>query len=399
MKGKIASTHTVCLFLVSLLLLSPSWALGEGLVGYPIAPGPGKPTCNDGTDYIYYVNRPQNKTANWVIFMEGGAWCFDGPSCDERYEKQNELMSSSNYPSSWSYDQGILSEDPSTNPLFFNWNLVFLPYCTSDDFSGNATKPETGTNWSFLGSRIVPTVVTLLKSDHGLVDRGDTTVLLSGSSAGAEAIFTNLDTLDNNLLPYSRVVSLCDSGWFLDSTPYHRNNCTNSDSCTEQYGLERGTALWQAVMDEDCQRAMATTPDELWKCLLGPTAANYLSAPMMIFNYLFDQAEFGHDGLGFPRTPAELEYAQENAVNVTKTLRATQQQWVFAPSCFEHTIIFYGFPQFATISVNGVTLTEAMQRFLRGESFWLVDRCRVPQCNPTCPPPAPDPPFQKRSLP
>jgi hypothetical protein len=42
-----------------------------------------------------------------------------------------------------------------------SYSVVVFPYCTSDDFAGNAS--QTATGWSFMGARVVPAVVQTLK--------------------------------------------------------------------------------------------------------------------------------------------------------------------------------------------------------------------------------------------
>jgi hypothetical protein len=102
--------------------------------------------CNDGSPYVYYLRRGSMKH-NVLLFLQGGAWCFDLVSCQERWTQTPDLMSSKGYPATLNMD-AILSDNNSFNPLFANWTHVFFPYCTSDDFSGNAS--ATSTPWSFL---------------------------------------------------------------------------------------------------------------------------------------------------------------------------------------------------------------------------------------------------------
>jgi hypothetical protein len=58
---------------------------------------------------------------------------------------------------------GILSGTMEENPFWWNANHVFIPYCTSDSWSG--IKPHTrGEMFSFMGSAIVRQVVVDLVS-------------------------------------------------------------------------------------------------------------------------------------------------------------------------------------------------------------------------------------------
>ncbi len=69
------------------------------------------------------------------MHMEGGGWCYNEDACLER--SKTDLGSSKNWPS-MTYLSGFLSDDPQLNPLFYNWNMIFLKYCDGASFTGNA---------------------------------------------------------------------------------------------------------------------------------------------------------------------------------------------------------------------------------------------------------------------
>jgi hypothetical protein len=53
---------------------------------------------------------------------------------------------------------GLFSTDPVNNPDFYNFNAAYLPYCTSDTWSGNADINQTGP-WYFLGKNVLTAVI------------------------------------------------------------------------------------------------------------------------------------------------------------------------------------------------------------------------------------------------
>lgn len=137
----------------------------------------GSARCNDGTPYFFYFRASVfNNTKNWLLYLQGGAFCFDSYSCAQRYKDAKFLMSSDGDPDTISTGQ-ILSDQQEDNPLFYDWNQVYLRYCTSDSFCGNAS--SSSTPWSFLGAHVVPDVVAKLKT-MGLSDAPDTTVFFTG---------------------------------------------------------------------------------------------------------------------------------------------------------------------------------------------------------------------------
>jgi hypothetical protein len=60
--------------------------------------------------------------------------------------------------------------------------------------------------------------------------------------------------------------------------------------------------------------------------------------PIFVFQFLYDWAQFAHDGLGDPTgAPAKMRYAEKSASNLTASL--ARHQFVFLPACYTHTIL------------------------------------------------------------
>lgn len=115
-----------------------------------------------------------------MVFLEGGFWCWDEPTCAGRFKYSPQLMSSKTWPSTVNYG-GMLSQNASVNPTFADANQVYLPYCSSDTFSGDReASPETH-GWVFRGKTILAVLVEEL-AKLGMTDATD--VVLAGCSAG-----------------------------------------------------------------------------------------------------------------------------------------------------------------------------------------------------------------------
>jgi hypothetical protein len=122
-----------------------------------------------GTGLGINVNPSSDKL---VIFLEGGGACFTGGTC---------LSNPSSYPSAGFDGRGpdspVLTRDD-LNP-FADWNLVYLPYCSGDLFtgtnmSGYQGQPQVGyTNITRYLERLVPTFKDKVSE-----------VVLAGRSAG-----------------------------------------------------------------------------------------------------------------------------------------------------------------------------------------------------------------------
>ena len=63
----------------------------------------------------------------WVIFIEGGGWCFTLQDCAGR-AKSGGGSSNGIQNTSRSFG-GILSPNSTVNPRFYNYSFVFIHYC------------------------------------------------------------------------------------------------------------------------------------------------------------------------------------------------------------------------------------------------------------------------------
>ena len=218
-------------------------------------------TCNDGTPAGYYIRRNPS-SRKWVLFLEGGWYCYDQVSCEARWLRLRTLMSSSQWPEEKTVG-GIMSSDHNENPHFAEANHVLLPYCSSDSWAGTARSSK-DQQFSFMGADIMQEVVRELFSWEQLA--AGTELYLAGSSAGGTGVLINLDPvaeLVRTLGSRMRVRGIVDSGWFLDNDPFSASTkVARSPSAT----VAQGTQLWRARVPDSCAQAF---PGEQWKCFFG----------------------------------------------------------------------------------------------------------------------------------
>ena len=93
--------------------------------------------CNDRSQGIYYI-RNSTDTKKWIIYLEGSVGCGNVDDCNKRYVERPELMMSHQYPASIE-GRDIFDPDPTVNPDYWDYNMVLIPYCTSDLWVGNST--------------------------------------------------------------------------------------------------------------------------------------------------------------------------------------------------------------------------------------------------------------------
>ncbi|KAF8749177.1 hypothetical protein HU200_012716 [Digitaria exilis] len=119
--------------------------------------------CLDGTPPGYHFLPGFGQGSHsWILHLEGGSWCRNFKSCARR--KKSNLGSSAHMDSRVEF-VGILSDDESQNPDFYNWNKVRIRYCDGASFSGTVQdEVKNGTGFFFRGQRIWEAVMADLLS-------------------------------------------------------------------------------------------------------------------------------------------------------------------------------------------------------------------------------------------
>lgn len=196
-------------------------ALAAAVAGsgpFPLVLLKDRPTarCMDGTPAGYYLEpaAPGPNASKWIIYIQGGGECGDKPSCDGR--AKSALGSSNYFAASISSMPYFSVNNPETNPNFASWSHVYVPYCTSDLFSGTQTE-RNSIGYYFAGRLVVDAVLDALIAGAGL--GAATEVILFGDSAGGIGTFINLDHVAGRL-PGARVVGAPIAGFFAPAYMY-----------------------------------------------------------------------------------------------------------------------------------------------------------------------------------
>lgn len=255
----------------------------------------------------------------------------------------------------------------------------FLPYCSSDSWSGTKPLKSPGSNsrFAFMGAEIVSHVVRDL-IPLGLENA--TSLILAGSSAGGIGVMLNLnrvkDLIHNKLgLKHITVRGICDSGWFLDDVPYSPTGISPIND------VKKGMALWQAKVPKECAERY---PGEEWRCYFGyklyPTlTGNYYQtttgfiritslyllsfsfflfnlAPLFVFQWLFDEIQLKAANVNLPSTSEDWNIVH----NVGDSLRKTFENVtaVFAPSCISHTVLTNR--EWSSVKIDDTSLPSAL---------------------------------------
>ncbi len=125
--------------------------------------------CNDGTPAIYFIREGQKTNKDkWIIFFEEGETCSDFETCMERWTNDQDKMTSNNTPNSLKLN-GVFSSSAEENPDYYDYNHVFLSYCTSDGWWGDEQIDFIAESTLQLrGVKVVTAIFEDLKEFHNL---------------------------------------------------------------------------------------------------------------------------------------------------------------------------------------------------------------------------------------
>uniref|UniRef100_A0A182P0X5 Notum n=1 Tax=Anopheles epiroticus TaxID=199890 RepID=A0A182P0X5_9DIPT len=293
-------------------------------------------TCNDGSQAGFYLRKSPG-SRRWVVFFEGGWHCYDHKSCRTRWLKQRHLMTSVQWPETRDVG-GLLSAMPSENPYWYNANHVFVPYCSSDSWSGTKVRPDTRDGLRFMGSLIVRQVMSDLVP-LGLGHSQGADLLMAGSSAGGLGVMLNLDKvrtfLQNERGLKVSVRGVSDSGWFLDREPYTPGAVAASEA------VRQGWRMWDGALPQAC---VAEHSKEPWP-------------PLFVFQWLFDEAQMRADSVGAPVTPQQWDYIHDMGGALRESLNNVTA--VFAPSCIGHSVLTKR--DWMKIRIDDISLADALR--------------------------------------
>lgn len=381
--------------------------------------------CNDGSPAVLYF-RPYDGEANrdkWVIALAGGGDCSDPQGCADRWCGVGTNFDSDNMSSDYAGNgrptEGIFA-CTDANP-FANWNQVFVKYCTSDVWTGealglslDAKDPKSGApvNFmiSFAGAYAFDAAITTLRKDGGAppltyvrtktqmsdLDNASEVVLAGGSAGGAGVIY-NLDRLAALLqdAPKKPVVrGLIDSvtGPTLANLGYESSTaCANGGACTYEALFKAAAARNETVLhkltDDSClDWHRKNAPGTEWKCFdQTHVLQNHVTTPFFVRMGLADQqissnyigAGYSYQGkvlttLTFATLDHEmLSGLQQAVMNGEEKSAMTKPPGIFAPSCNNHYTIFEDDTTYnVSIPVGGkqVTLMDTWNNWIGGKS-------------------------------
>eukprot|EP00042_Codosiga_hollandica_P046335 m.486553 g.486553 ORF g.486553 m.486553 type:complete len:405 (+) comp57215_c0_seq16:64-1278(+) len=266
----VALTAVLCVVLLSASGQTPDMTL----VKLPPSSVESGAVCLDGTPLSYYL-RQNTSSTQWVLFFQGGAWCYDLESC---YQRSLTRLGSSNFNGPNLLSVGIFSNNITVNPDFYTWNAVYLLYCDGASWTGNVDEPVEYNNSLvyFRGKRNLDAVLANL-TGFGLGDA--TEIMIGGCSAGGLSSIIHGDYIAAQF-PNARAAITPVSGFFL-----------NASNPIGQYAYASkitGTYLLQNSSAGVHQGCLAAHPHNGQLCIMAENTYPYITTPIFISNSVYD---------------------------------------------------------------------------------------------------------------
>lgn len=343
-----------------------------------------KARCLDGSQGAYYHRPSSTREAatKWVFSLQGGGECITEEDCTSR--ATGDLGSSAGYsPDGAQFLSQFQYYDEANNPDFWDWNHVFVMYCTGDLFMGTVVTPGPEQwGWAyFSGALVVDAVVEDLKTRPDLVATLNaslsvaTEVIWSGDSAGGIGAVASVDRVAT-AIPSAIVAAAPIAGFYWDNAwPYTGPGAVPYIP----FGVQDFAGyynLWEIVVPSACAEALPLTP---WACALANYSIPYAASPVFVIEMLTDSVQLSlHSGVpeyNDDTTSYVLDFGRNMTAAVTESVIDKPQDspnlgrtGLFAASCFSHTSFYYYGP-FLADAANGANAS-----FVSAFADWFYQR-------------------------
>ncbi len=344
--------------------------------------------CNDGSPAVVYVRAATDPAHadDWVLFMHGGGDCHSWETCADRWcgVSYDATKMSSRWAPASTGGRGLTGTDPGN--AFRGYNVVELPYCSSDGWVGQA--PDTvligadgaGLQLHFEGTRNLMTAVEVL-GQGGVTDDGIVSfppldqaslVLLSASSAGAMGAAVHLDRVAQQL-PDARVLGVLDAMFYPAAEDLPSDALREGIDGVIEDWWNLQFAAWRPALDETCSVALG---HEGWLCTdLELLYRTWIETPFLLNHDVWDPRIYVN------AEPSGLAYEDWGAVGAASLRRFASEQpgaSFRGSACGHHTALkdparFFGVTVTDPLGSSGSwSLHDALVSLVAGESVVAV---------------------------
>lgn len=357
-----------------------------------------KARCLDGSPFGYYIRRSNSQTNSrkWLLFLMGGGACATTKDCIERKSSPRGWGSSTVWNSTFLPGRDfpglvamhdILSDSPYDNPDFFDYNHVYLQYCSGDLWTGTRTTSDRNGLW-FSGHNNIKAAITHLNETENL--NNATHVLVMGVSAGGWGLFNNIDYIREKWIARSAIVKGAPVDGFIPPGsvtiyqlyPYGLFFPLNG-AMTKYF-----SSWWRSALDESCRKS--TWRWRRHKCLDASYVFKHVDSSLFMIQNRFDKFIMENllraplSSASNSKTRRFTEWYGDLTVkglssNVMSTAGINRGNGLFVPSCLNHAANFCIKNGTTT---NGKSLREMLPKwFLETDSMMASSYQEIDQCN------------------
>ena len=370
--------------------------------------------CIDGSPAAVYVKPGSGADVNkWILFFEGGGWCFSAADCYAR--SKTALGSSKSYPQTtkdWA-DRDLLDTNCTRNPHFCNYSSAYARYCDGASRSGDVTDPvvHNGTSLYYRGIRVLRATLDALTAyppsvnmTHSMANASE--LLISGSSAGGLTTYLHADYIADAaraVSPGVVVKAIPEVGFFIDAASIWDGARITTDAFARVAAFANVTGGAPGQVNPRC--VAATPPADRYKCFMAQYTYPYIATPVFVVNSAVDEYQTQHILAPDPDTsvtinpykeflPCTLKpqsgcnatqhaqwsnysYQFKSALDVAASLLTPaqyDQNGGFITSCPIHTTMINQISH--KIHIGGVSMYEAVASWYFGHSGranWTID--------------------------
>merc|ERR1711962_740305 len=231
--------------------------------------------CNDGSTAVYYVDEEAHRDGQSVmVYLEGGGACYTDQTCSDRCGgAEAEYLCEAQTDPVKDFNDHVWSKDPTTNPGLYDSLKVYVPYCTSDGYSGRRPASSESGGYAFFGKAVVEGLVEdLLEKVIGSNSIRQFTLM--GVSAGAFGVAFNCDAVAAKVKakdPNADVRCIMDSHDFIPTDV--------SEGCNPLEWGSLAKTYWQGEFDQSCEQANGADSTQ---CNVFTTYYQQINTPFMV---------------------------------------------------------------------------------------------------------------------
>jgi hypothetical protein len=347
---------------------------------------------SDGSPSAYYISMAVDPSLSDTVlfFLQGGGQCYSEETCRTR---PKSLMSSRRYTPTLS-KEGIFDGE-SVRSSVWGATKVFVPYCSSDGWIGDAAPSELTWGYHFRGQRNIRSALNDLISKN--IINSQTKVLFGGGSAGARGMMNNVDFLAPIVQTVGATVigAFLDSPYTIDIVPYNPDFVGFQNQTKEIYNRYNV----QAIIPSDCASVYTDGSGDGWKCLYGQYRMPFIKTRYLIVASQYDSYQLSYNvgrepmaghylDLGadyYARTWSQQTHTQLKLLSGSFSNHTTSSNTNFYHSwaCYNHDVSETS--RFYTLTSVGVSQRDAVEALqFNSESRTWIEECNGIFCGSGC---------------